>query len=81
MIGNTVIYSRTNSYDFKTEERKGLVVDAWTNVSGSIKGEGMYKIQFTIGDKKFFDEVPSWRIKEIVSFAKMVQLDEKVIIQ
>lgn len=56
MIGNTIIfrqYGKTSSgfrdYD-KVKEVEGLVVDAWTDVSGSVKGESLFGFGDVKGD-------------------------------
>jgi hypothetical protein len=99
MIGNKIKFAEyTYSGSTHTrEEHEGLVVDAWTDVSGTVSGktdvflgfgEGkvsgrtqsnrMYKVQTKYGS---FKDIRAGMISEIVEFAKLIVIDEKIIQQ
>jgi hypothetical protein len=98
MIGNTIKfrYYPTGAHGFrdynKAEEEEGVVVDAFTEITGSVKGESifgfgevsgdtkcrrMYKVQYTVYNSQYFTTIHDSQLISIVRFAHEVVLGEK----
>ena len=59
MIGNKILFKSWVSYEYDFCEKEGIVVDAWTEVTGTIKGD----VFIGIGDVK--GETKSKRVYKV----------------
>lgn len=83
MIGNKIRYTYyyPGTIGFK-EVHEGVVVDAYTAVKGKVEGmnfvifgevsggvdsKRIYIVEYVIGNKKFYEEIKSWQLIEILT--------------
>lgn len=96
MIGNLIKFYHYEwiGSDYKRHEDKGIVVDAYTKVSGSSKyeslfgfGEGkgetksirIYKVQCQIGTHIYFKDIEHTSLIEVLEFNCKEIKDEKIL--